>query len=89
MGALCAQIAEPLLQALETETGGTDIYMTAINCATDEDLKEDFNKYLDQTRHHAEVVDVLLKELGLDPQAASPGREVLRHIGRSLASPWK
>ena len=28
-----AQIAELLLQALETETGGTEIYMTAIKCA--------------------------------------------------------
>ena len=79
-----AQIAELLLQALETETGGTEIYMTAIKCATDEDLKEEFNKYLDQTRHHVEVVEALLAEFGLDPHAASPGREVVRHIGSSL-----
>ena len=79
-----AQIAELLLQALETETGGTEIYMTAIKCATNEDLKEEFNKYLDQTRHHVEVVEALLTEFGLDPNAASPGREVVRHIGSSL-----
>ena len=79
-----AQIAELLLQALETEIGGAQIYMTAIKCATNEDLKEEFNKYLGQTQHHVEVVETLLAEFGLDTQATSPGREVVRHIGRSL-----
>jgi rubrerythrin len=79
-----AQIAELLLQALETEIGGTQIYMTAIKCATNEDLKEEFNKYLGQTQHHVEVVETLLTEFGLDTQATSPGREVVRHIGNSL-----
>ncbi len=79
-----AQIAELLLQALETEIGGAQIYTTAIKCATNEDLKEEFNKYLGQTQHHVEVVETLLAEFGLDTQATSPGREVVRHIGRSL-----
>ena len=79
-----AQITELLLQALETEIGGTQVYMTAIKCATNEDLKEEFSQYLDQTQHHVEVVEALLTELGLDPNATSPGREVVHHIGSSL-----
>ncbi len=79
-----AQITELLLQALETEIGGTQVYMTAIKCATNEDLKEEFNQYLDQTQHHVEVVEALLTELGLDPKATTPGREVVHHIGSSL-----
>ncbi len=79
-----AQIVELLLQALETETGGTEIYKTAVKCATNEDLKEEFNKYLDQTRHHVEVVEALLTEFGLDPKAASPGPDVVPHIASSL-----
>ena len=79
-----AQIAELLLQALETEIGGTQVYMTAVKCATNEDLKEEFNKYLEQTEHHVEVVEALLTEFGLDPKATSPGREVVHHIGSSL-----
>jgi rubrerythrin len=79
-----AQIAELLLQALETEIGGTQVYLTAVKCATNEDLKEEFNKYLGQTQHHVEVVETLLTEFGLDTQATSPGREVVRHIGNSL-----
>ncbi len=79
-----AQITELLLQALETEIGGAQVYMTAIKCATNEDLKEEFTKYLDQTQHHVEVVEALLTEFGLDPRATSPGREVVHHIGGSL-----
>jgi rubrerythrin len=81
-----AQIAELLLQALETEMGGTQVYTAAVKCATNEDLKEEFNKYLDQTQHHVEVVEALLTDLGLDPKATSPGRQVVHHIGGSLVA---
>jgi rubrerythrin len=81
-----AQIAELLLQALETEIGGTLVYRTAVKCATNEDLKEEFSKYLDQTQHHVEVVEALLTELGIDPKATSPGRHVVHHIGSSLVA---
>ena len=81
-----AQIGELLLQALETEIGGTEIYMVAIKCATNEDLKKELTKYLEQTQHHVEVVNELLSELGLDPKATSPGRQVVHHIGSSLVA---
>ncbi len=79
-----AQVTELLLQALETELGGTKVYMTAIKCTTNKDLKQEFTEYLDQTRRHVEIVKALLVEFGLDPKATSPGREVVRRIGRSL-----
>jgi rubrerythrin len=79
-----AQVTELLLQALETELGGTKVYMTAIKCTTNKDLKQEFTEYLDQTRRHVEIVKALLAEFGLDPKATSPGREVVRRIGRSL-----
>jgi rubrerythrin len=81
-----AQIAELLLQALETEIGGTQVYTTAVKCAINEDLKEEFNEYLDQTQHHVEVVESLMTELGVDPKATSPGRKVVHHIGGSLVA---
>jgi rubrerythrin len=79
-----AQITELLLQALETEIGGTQVYVTAIKCATNEDLKEEFKEYLDQTQHHVDDVGALLTEFGVDPEATSPGRKVVHHIGNSL-----
>jgi hypothetical protein len=64
--------------------GGIQVYETAIQCAVNEDLKKEWNEYLEQTRHHQEVLQGVFEELGLDPQAQSPGRQVVHHIGESL-----
>ena len=73
-----------LYQALETEKGGVQIYSTALRCALNQDLREEWNKYLEQTKTHVQVVTDILKELGLDPNAETPGRKVVRYIGTSL-----
>ena len=78
------QVNELLYQALETELGGVEIYTKAISCAVNSDLKEEWEKYLDQTKNHVEVVLDLFKKLGLDPEKETPGRKVVRHIGESL-----
>ena len=82
---LLANVPTDLLyQALETEKGGVQIYSTALRCAVNKDLKEEWNKYLEQTKNHVQVVTDILKELGLDPNAETPGRKVVRYIGTSL-----
>jgi rubrerythrin len=73
-----------LYQALETEKGGVQIYSTALRCAINKDLKEEWNKYLEQTRTHVQIVTGVLRELKLDPNAETPGRKVVRYIGTSL-----
>jgi rubrerythrin len=78
------QVTELLYQALETEKGGVEVYTTALRCAVNEDLKEEWEKYLEQTTNHVEVVSGLLETMGLDLDAETPGRKVVRHIGRSL-----
>lgn len=78
------QLHELLYQMLETELGGEQVYKTAISCAVNTDLKKEWQEYLEQTRHHQEVVLRLFEHFGLDPQATTPGREVVGHIGRSL-----
>ena len=78
------QIEELLYQALETEKGGVEVYKTAIRCALNEDLKEEWERYLEETQNHVEVVSDLLNEMGLDVETESPGRKVVRHIGKSL-----
>jgi hypothetical protein len=75
---------ELLLQALETEQGGVKIYTTAIKCAVNEDLKKEWTEYLDQTKHHVEVVEGIFDGLGLDKEVESLGRLVVRHIGEAL-----
>jgi hypothetical protein len=78
------QVAELLLQALEHERGGIKVYETALECVQNEDLREEFEKYLDETRAHEEVLLGVCEALDLDPEAASPGREVVRAMGVSL-----
>ena len=75
---------ELLYQALETEMGGVEIYTTALECVVNDDLKEEWTKYLEQTKHHVEVVESVFADLGLDPSQETPGREVVRYIGQSL-----
>lgn len=78
------KVNELLLEALETEKGGVEIYETAIRCALNEDLKEEWEKYLEQTRNHVSTVESICEELGIDSNEETPGRKIVRHIGSSL-----
>ena len=78
------QVDELLYQALETELGGVQVYTLAIRCAVNEDLKEEWQKYLEETENHVEIVTQVFSELGLDPATETPGRQVVRHKGESL-----
>jgi len=81
---VATQIQELLYQALETEKGGVEVYKTALRCALNEDLKEEWERYLEETQNHVQVVSDILNEMELDVDAESPGRKVVRHIGQSL-----
>ena len=78
------QLTELLYQALETETGGVQVYETALRCVVNEDLKKEWTEYLDQTRKHEQTLREVVEAFGLDPEAETPGRAVVRHIGQSL-----
>lgn len=78
------QVTDLLYQMLETEMGGVQVYKTAIQCAVNDDLKEEWEKYLDQTMNHEQVLRDLFERLGLDAGLETPGRKVVRHIGKSL-----
>ena len=78
------QVNELMYQALETELGGVQIYTTAVQCAVNEDLKKEWQEYLDQTKNHVQIVSDAMEALGLDTEIETPGRKVVRHIGESL-----
>ncbi len=79
-----SHVTDLLYQALETEKGGVQIYTTALRCALNDDLKEEWNKYLEQTKTHVQIVSDLLKGMNLDTEVETPGRKIVRHIGDSL-----
>lgn len=78
------QVIELLLQSLEHERGGMEVYETALKCAVNEDLKEEWEGYLEETAHHVEVLTDVCGTLGIDAAKETPGVLVVRHIGESL-----
>ena len=82
---LLAKVPTDLLyQALETEKGGVQVYATALRCAVNQDLRDEWNKYLEQTKNHVQILSEILTALELDPDAETAGRKVVRYIGTSL-----
>src|ERR1700677_1697515 len=84
-----AQVKELLLQSLEHERGGIQVYENAIKCALNDDLKEEWGKYLEQTRNHERILLRVFKELGLDAGATSPGPGIVKQLGQALVQALK
>lgn len=80
------QLAELVLQSLEHEMGGVRVYETAVQCAINDDLHEEWDKYLEQTRTHVEILRNVCAALGLDPDQQTPGRKIVRTIGTALVT---
>lgn len=78
------QLEELVLQSLEHEIGGVQVYTTAIECAVNADLKEEWSKYLSQTEQHVRKIESICQGLGIDPNKQVPGREIVRFLGSSL-----
>jgi len=78
------QLENLLYQALETEQGGVEVYRMALLCARRPELKEEWAHYLAQTERHVVVLGNLFDALGLDPDAFTPGRLIVRDKGKTL-----
>ena len=73
-----------LCQALETELGGVQVYQTALHCAQNEDLEEEWKKYLEETREHVQIYTELCRELEIDPDTSTPCRKIVRQNAQGL-----
>jgi len=78
------QLHQLLYEAFETEMGGVKVYKTAIRCAINDELKQEWEEYLGQTEEHEQITRELLKKFKLDPDKETPGRKIVRQIGQSL-----
>ena len=83
------QMHELLLQSLEHEKGGVEVYETAIECAINEDLHEEWTKYLEETRTHERVLTEVCQALEIDPNQETPGRQIVRGLGQALLKAMK
>jgi rubrerythrin len=78
------QLEDLVLQSLEHEKGGVQVYETALKCAIDDDLTEEWQEYLEQTKHHVEIVEQLCQALGIDTTQEVPSQAIVRHLGLAL-----
>ena len=62
-----AQVKELLLQSLTHERGGVLVYRTALECALNSQLRDEWESYLDQTANHVAILTRVCQSLGLDP----------------------
>jgi hypothetical protein len=83
------QLKELLLQSLTHERGGVLVYRTALECALNEDLHEEWTDYLQQTQHHVEVLTRVCGRLGLDPGEMTPGCQIVHENGKALVIAMK
>jgi hypothetical protein len=83
------QVEELVLQSLEHEMGGVEVYTVAVGCAVNKDLKEEWQGYLEQTRTHVTALQGICKALSIDAKKETPGRDVVRGLGRSLVEAMK
>lgn len=83
------QVEELVLQSLEHEMGGVNIYATALACAVNKELKQEWQTYLEQTKTHVTALERVCKALGIDPTRQTPGRDVVRGLGESLVAAIK
>jgi rubrerythrin len=77
-------VHEMLIQALEHEMGGVKVYESALKCAINEDLKEEWEKYHQETQRHVQILHDVCAQLQIDPDRQTPGRRIVRDMGQSL-----
>jgi hypothetical protein len=80
------QLKELVLQSLEHEMGGVQIYETALTCVINEDLMEEWTKYLEETQKHVQVLQDACLQLQYDPDEQTPGRKITRDKGKALVA---
>jgi rubrerythrin len=78
------QVVELLIQSLAHERSGIKVYESALRCAATSGLREEWSRYLSETRHHEQVLLEIFHKLGLDPEQQSAGREVVTLLGSLL-----
>jgi hypothetical protein len=83
------QVEALLLQSLEHEMGGVKVYGAALACVVNSDLKEEWQRYLEETRTHVTALQGICKALDIDPDMETPGRLVVRGVGAALVDAMK
>jgi rubrerythrin len=77
-------LMEFLSEMLTVERGGVMLYEKALRELEHDDLSEQLEEFLDQTKHHVELCEEMLKAAGGDPEEMSPGAEAAQSKAEGL-----
>ena len=55
-----------------------------MRCTVNEDLREEWQGYLEETENHVRIVQDMFSQLEMDPEMETPGRAIVRFKGESL-----
>jgi hypothetical protein len=53
-----------------------------------DELREEWQKYLGETKRHVQIAIALLECLRLDPEAEAPPRKPVRVMGQASSRSW-
>ena len=81
-----AQAKELLLQSLEHERGGVKVYRAALQCVENQDLREEWDRYHEQTQRHVQVLTEVCAAVGLDANEETPGSKIVQSLGAALVA---
>jgi hypothetical protein len=84
-----SNLDELLYQGMETELAGEKLYEAVVAVAVDQDFKSEMEKYLEETRTHQDILARVFEVAGLDVDAETPGRQVVRMKGEALVNAVK
>jgi len=79
-------VKELILQSLEHEMGGVKIYETALKCVQNEDLKEEWERYHQETERHVQILQDVCSQMQLDAEERSPGRKIVHDMGAAFVA---
>jgi hypothetical protein len=86
---ISARFKELVLQSLTHERGGVLIYETALECARNDNLRNEWTAYHSQTKNHVAALMAVCESLGLDPGEMTPGCRIVQHTGKALVTAMK
>src|SRR4051794_40779122 len=79
-------VKELLLQSLEHERGGVKIYEAALKCVVNEDLREEWERYAQETETHVQILQDVCSQMQLDAEEQTPGRKIVHDMGRAYVA---
>jgi hypothetical protein len=58
----------------------------ALKCAQNPELKEEWERYHQETERHVQILHDVLSQLQLDPEEQTPGRKIVKDMGAAFVA---